>query len=201
MILAEARLYNPALGYAGTADIVASDLYSPPDGLTFDGETHTYTAGGRSVPSVTQVLKRVGLIDDRWVDEHALSRGRAVHAVIQYDLEGDLDEASIADEIRPYVDAWRRFRAETGGLKAGLIEVKTGASPPPWAALQLAAYALCLDGPIERYVLSLRPDGTYRLRQHTSPKELQTWLAVLQVYRWLEEHGPTTKEETIGSGE
>ena len=81
-------------------------------------ETHTYKVSDRIVPSVTQILEDVGIVDYSRLPgstrEMALRRGSAVHAACHYDDEGDLDETQLAPEILPYLQAWRKFRASVG---------------------------------------------------------------------------------------
>ena len=43
--------------------------------IDFDPTTHTYRFNGHVVPSVTGILKSVGLIDTRWFDKAAAWRG------------------------------------------------------------------------------------------------------------------------------
>lgn len=166
---------------------------SAPD-LIFDPATHTYTYRGITFPSVTQVLKETGLIDDRWYSEAARIRGQAVHLATEYDDRGVLDESTVSPIVRPYLAAWRRFRAETGfapteierrvshptaqyggtldrlgALGSGaliLLDIKTG-GPQRWHALQLAAYAMALPEPrkYRRARVELRGDGTYRFSE------------------------------------
>lgn len=144
--------------------------------LQFDAETHSYTWRGKQVPSVTQVLKDTGLIDDQWYTERSRQIGQAVHLATEYDDLRKLREETVSALISPYLDAWRKFRAETGftplpdgiekriynqsaqyagtldriGTLAGgaevLLDIKTGA-PQSWHALQLAAYAMALPEP------------------------------------------------------
>jgi len=75
-----------------------------------------YTVGAQRVPSVTQIL--APLVDysqvPRAVLERARQLGQAVHRMTElYDLD-DLDMDDLADELRPYLTAWIKFRAETG---------------------------------------------------------------------------------------
>ena len=84
----------------------------------FDEDKHIYTLDGRHVPSVTQILQAVGIVDyshippstRRW----ALERGRMVHLYTQYDDQALLDDSCVDPHIAPYLAAWRRFRMETG---------------------------------------------------------------------------------------
>lgn len=140
--------------------------------LTFDAATHTYQLDGQEIPSVTQVLESVGLIDYSHIPwstrEMALERGRAVHEAIELDLEGDLDEES-ADEagVLGYVQAARNARAALGILLpdaweqrvyherwqyAGTLDLRAGSilldwktnQAEYWVRYQLAAYAACI---------------------------------------------------------
>jgi hypothetical protein len=93
--------------------------------LHFDEATHTYTVGGRVVPSVTQILASVDR--DLWrvppgVLEAAAALGTAVHKATELDDLADLDEESLAPQIAPYLAAWRRFRAETGFAPVAIEE-------------------------------------------------------------------------------
>lgn len=151
----------------------------PPDlaegRLQFDAATHRYTLAGRDLPSVTQVLASVGIIDYSHlppdVRSMALERGRAVHEAIALDLEGDLDEESIS-EIAGYVQAARSARRELGVdvaidgweirryhgtfLYAGTIDLLAGDvvvdwktnQAEYWVRFQLAAYAALVCGPL-----------------------------------------------------
>ena len=84
--------------------------------LAFDAATHTYTLDGLVVPSVTQILKAVGLIDFSHVPLHilakALDRGTQVHRAVHFWNDRDLDVDRFAREFpdyAPYLDGWRRF--------------------------------------------------------------------------------------------
>jgi len=140
--------------------------------LTFAAETHEYRINGRLVPSVTQVLEAVGLIDYSHIPwqtrQMALERGRAVHEAIALDLAGDLDEESAGEiGILGYVRAARAARAALGILVphaveervyhprldyAGTLDLRAGNilvdwkmnSAEYWVRFQLAAYAACL---------------------------------------------------------
>jgi hypothetical protein len=95
------------------------------DALMFDEASHTYSVEGVPLPSVTQVLEDVGIIDYGFLPredrERYLRRGSAVHLLTQLDDEDDLDEASIDPAIAGYLEGWRRFRRESGFVPS-LIE-------------------------------------------------------------------------------
>lgn len=141
--------------------------------LTFDPVGHVYTLGGVVVPSVTQVL---GALDD-WpgipaaILEAARYRGQRVHEACALELLGVLDEATVDDEVAPYLAQFRRFLAESrfqailsehqvwssklgyagtldlfGDLpraKSALIDIKSGTRPKA-VGPQTAAYARAL---------------------------------------------------------
>jgi hypothetical protein len=142
--------------------------------LQFDAETHTYSVDGVILPSVTQVLEDVGIIDYRFLPdetrESALKRGSDVHTLTQFDDEGDLLEESVSAGLRGYLEAWRKFRSEhpVGLLPltlnehrgyhdygfAGtldrlfggryLVDIKTNQTPW-WVRIQLAAYQAIIE--------------------------------------------------------
>ena len=70
----------------------AAPVAIPRSVLSFDEETHTYSASGRVVPSVTQVIKAAfGDLVWPWANEFALERGSKVHKALHYWILGDLD--------------------------------------------------------------------------------------------------------------
>ncbi len=85
--------------------------------LQFDEASHTYTLGARQLPSVTQILD---VLDSEWKDyvdpvalEEAKIRGRHIHRMVELDVRGDLDEATVAPSYQGYLRQWRKFLAET----------------------------------------------------------------------------------------
>lgn len=84
--------------------------------LLFDAERHEYFLDGALMPSTTQILRDSGLIRldsiPAFILEAARQRGSAVHQLVHYLNEDDLDWTSVDDKYRPYLDAWLRFREE-----------------------------------------------------------------------------------------
>lgn len=157
--------------------------------LTFDAEKHEYrTADGRVVPSVTRILHRTGLATDfeaiaassrRMAEtiEYRRALGTAAHADCHAYDDDDLDWNAVDERVRPYVEAWAEFRANTkltpiarerrlfhpGLFYAGtldgvfatpdgklvLVDMKLGDPSDAGAAFQTAAYeaAYLLDHP------------------------------------------------------
>lgn len=79
----------------------------------FDPEAHVYTLDGVRLPSVTQLLKPIGP-DFSAVLPGVLERKRAlgvaVHLACELDDNGELEE--LDDALLPYLQAWRKFKAE-----------------------------------------------------------------------------------------
>lgn len=74
-------------------------------------ENHIYRLDGCRLISVTQALS---ILDDRWkVDPFYLERGRLIHLATEYYDHDELDKSTVDERIRPYLDAYMRFRHET----------------------------------------------------------------------------------------
>lgn len=167
--------------------------------LSFDREQHIYRLADRILPSVTEILKGAGVVNDRWWTEAGRWRGSQVHAACWYDDQNDLDESSLDPVLRGYVDAYRQFRSDTGfvatdiespiyndllgyagtpdrigkinGGRLCLPDIKSGASSKV-TRYQTVAYVACLPSP-RKYVrmeLRLQHNGKYSLQVY-EPKE------------------------------
>lgn len=183
---------------------------------TFDPITHTFKINGVPVPSVTQALKAANIIDDRFYTDEARERGIAVHAACHYLDEECLDWETVAPEIVPYVEAYQRFKDESGfvpalieepvfnaqyfyggildrtGLLNGqavLLDLKSG-DPEPWANLQTAGYWGCLAQKHARYTLRLYPEGKYKLSNvHADPNDFRVFLSAVSIAHWKRNTG------------
>lgn len=82
--------------------------------FAYDPETHIYKVNGEVWPSVTQILKDMGFVDTTWFNDYARERGSFVHDTVKWQCQGVLDEDTVDDVLRPYLDAWRLFVADTG---------------------------------------------------------------------------------------
>ena len=132
--------------------------------LTFTEESHEYQWDGNVVPSVTQVLEDVGIIDFSRVPketrEPALMRGRIVHAATQFDDEAfigvgtPLDESTVTDENMGYVRAWRRFRSEKK-FRPELIEYQQYNQQRGYAGT-LDRTGFFEDAPQQKYIIDLK---------------------------------------------
>lgn len=186
--------------------------------FNFDEATHTYTLNGRRLPSVTQLLAPIGM-DFSMVPADVLEAkrqlGTAVHQACELDDDDDLDEDSLPDALRPYLAAWRKFKADTGALVldnerklfhaslgfAGtldrrvtmrgdlwLLDLKTSAEPHASYGVQLAGYEVLLQHsePHRRGTVHLRDDGTYRLHEFNNPNDAACFRALLSLHHWKE---------------
>lgn len=148
--------------------------------------------------------------------ENARVRGQDVDEFLTGIDTGLIPEDLLPDpRLAGYVEAYKRFRAETPfeisecqvpkvekgyrfagtpdrvGLldgKAAVVDIKCVHAVQPETAVQLAAYAL-LTGASARYSLQLRPDGTYRLKEYTKPRDLHVFLGALSVVHWKIDEG------------
>jgi len=140
--------------------------------MIFNPAAHEYTENdGTPIPSVTQIIKAAGIIDDRWYTQEARDKGSAVHelaeryaAGIRVDNKGnplaayeyvnsfaawcrDYHVFTLSTECRVYHKINGKAYAGTYdiladiGGKTVLIDIKTGAKAK-WHAVQLAAYAM-----------------------------------------------------------
>jgi hypothetical protein len=86
--------------------------------LLFDRDAHAYFVDGTLVPSTTQVLRDSGLIRldgiPAFILEAARARGSAVHQLVHYLNEDDLDWNSVDPAYRGYLDGWLAYRAQRG---------------------------------------------------------------------------------------
>ena len=186
--------------------------------LNFDPATHTYTLDGVVLPSVTQILQSVGLINFSGISPDVLQRvadfGTAVHLATALDDVGDLDEETLDPNLWPYLTAWRCFRRDEMGLQkffeieqplahpdygfAGtpdrigamiIIDIKTSTVVPPWTGLQLAAYSVLANiTTARRIAVQLKGDGTYQIHEFKDRKDREIFLAALSVYKWREKN-------------
>lgn len=94
------------------------------DRLTFDAEAHVYRWGGLVVPSVTQVIERVGLVDYSapWFTAKAQHYGQVLHKACALIDAGVLDSATVDPRIKLDVDAYLKFRSLLGPVEVLLVE-------------------------------------------------------------------------------
>jgi hypothetical protein len=169
----------------------------------FIPDTHTHLLGDRAVVGVTTAAKGL-LYDPSHYAKGSDDRGTRVHVAVElWDLYG---EETNDLEALPYLNAWRKFRADkqftpelvehaacnenlgfagvidrvgnTPEIPAILADIKSGAKEP-WHRIQTAAYVMLMPNPfkLERWCVYLRSDETYELEVHPRT-DLQADLAV-----------------------
>ncbi len=187
--------------------------------LTFDAESHTYRFMGAPVPSVTTILRPLNNFSR--IDPDVLAAkadlGTRVHEACHFLDEDDLDEETIEADVEPYLEAWKRFKAETGALVlaseqrvfepmnhyAGtldnvlqingvkwIVDKKTADQVPASVGPQTAAYLRALgDASVtRRAVVRLHPDGTYHFNPLTGVDDWSVFMACLAIHRFKEKN-------------
>ena len=79
--------------------------------IDYDSEHHLYFMNGNLVHSVTEItgcLHNFGDIPKQKL-EAAAKKGTAVHTAIQYYLENDLDENTLDEVIKPYLESFKQW--------------------------------------------------------------------------------------------
>jgi hypothetical protein len=137
----------------------------------YDPDEHIYRIDGNIVPNPTTVFKSLGLIDLSHAIKQGKNLGTAVHAACHYQDENDLEITECDSRLRPYVEAWCKFKDEMRfvphliekqcysltyrfgctpdryGFLAentpAVVEIKT-TQPQDYVALQLVAQAIAL---------------------------------------------------------
>lgn len=164
--------------------------------LVFQEEGHIYTLGDLVLPSVTTVLKEAGLYNFNFGGgEYHMDLGKHVHSATEYLDNRELNEDTLDDTIKPYIEAYKKFKAEAGfkvrlneqrlhhdtWLYAGtvdregdicgtaaLVDIKTGGEQLV-TAVQLASYRMLLDNKGHEcrraFSLHLKNNGTYTLKE------------------------------------
>lgn len=169
-------------------------------------------------PRVTEILQAAGLIDYSKVPpdklEFARTRGQAVHLACQLYDTGTLDTATLDPRIIPYLEAWKKYRAEAGGEiicierpvfsrrfryrgtldriirnKRGLlvVEIKTTYTLHKATSLQLAAYQAAWqeENPaLHRHAVLLHDSGKPEIEIYTNPGDFNVFLSALNIVNW-----------------
>ncbi len=155
--------------------------------VEFQEDGHRYTLNGVSLESVTGILMSEGFIDAQFYTEYGRTRGSYVHKARHLDDTGDLDETTIDPVIAPYLEAWRRFKRESGFV------VDQSEVPLANALYKYAGRPDVIGhfptGIMKRGAVELHDDGKYRLIPFTDRQEMSLWLSVLAVHNWKKNHG------------
>jgi hypothetical protein len=131
---------------------------------SYSPDTHIYYYNGVEIPSVTQILTAVGLIDDRFFSDRSADRGTRFHeAMHQYVLTGeiiDMDFLSGAelwnkflmlypgwvskDLETPVYSEWYAGTPDNVSENKEVIDYKTG-NPKFWHLVQVGGYMELLN--------------------------------------------------------
>jgi hypothetical protein len=166
--------------------VAAYSLLDTP--IDFTEEGHCYmTKGGKNLPSVTGILLAEGFIDTQWFSEYGRTRGSYVHLARHLDDIGELDESTIDPVIAPYLEAWRRFKRESGFVvdqsEVPLQNMLYGYAGRPDVIGHFPT------GIMKRGAVELHDDGKYRLIPFTDRQDVSLWLSVLAVHNWKKNNG------------
>lgn len=182
------------------------------EGLTFEPREHRYYYGGKEVPSVSSIIKRIGLGKDYgMVNPWYAERGTAVHKAIELYLHGKLDEGSIDENYKGHFEGFKAWWQDKDPAQvlavelplysarlnfAGTVDMvygemiydfKTSKDPDPASELQGAAYQH-LWGEYHGLgfpfrVLQLPGDGSFREIDYKT-EDPALWQSCMSLYRW-----------------
>lgn len=148
--------------------------------VEYDDEGHIYTWKGRRLDSVTAVLRAEGFIDTTWFDDWSRDKGTAVHLACHYDDLECLDEGALDPVIVPYLEAWRRFKADTGWVTE-VSEQPMMSSSYLYAGKPDAIGSL--PG-VSRAAVELTSEGAYRIVPYKDRNDMNVWLSALACHNW-----------------
>jgi hypothetical protein len=188
-----------------------------------DRGDHTYVSpAGHILPGISSVLRAAGLLADMpGGNEAAMQRGSRVHKAVEFDTTNELDEASMDDGELFLVHAARRARQD---LKLDIIAVescvcnealgyatkvdavvrwegkltvvnyKTGNFYRHYP-IQMALEALCVEEPVRRLGIYLRPSTHYLIQEYTDREDYAVARACATIAAW--KRGQKNNEEAM----
>lgn len=150
------------------------------------------------------------------IQTRAMAFGTAVHQMCEWYDNGTLKEATLDENLKPYLEGWKKYRKENpwsakhllsethvmskifgyAGTpdrfyeNKNLIDIKSG-EELDLTGLQLAAYEQAVYETFglrakRRYAVYLTP-GKYRLVPYTSLKDFRIFTSCLDIYRFAQE--------------
>ena len=185
-------------------------------------DTSAYVVDGERWPSVTEILELAGLTDFDHVPARVLERARERGADFHEWREaidlGLIDDDMVPPQaIAPRIEAYRRFKTETGFVveesekvvrnrvlrycgtydivgrlpdgSRWVVDTKATAAIAPATRIQLAGYALTFDPRPRRAALWLRSDGTYRWLPYKDRSDEHDFVAACRVAHFRLAHG------------
>ncbi len=154
--------------------------------VIFDEATHTYTAGGVILPSVTQVLPQKDFFVDAERLEECRKEGKINHAIVQqYFSDGDTMGLPLLEGLRRFIAEHPELGAFVGSevrmasrfrfagtadmlFKNGVVDLKRSIGDRRIHALQTEGYAILAEeagiiNPTKiRIILTIDDDGGYK---------------------------------------
>ena len=176
--------------------------------IQFDPVRHEYWEGGVRLPSVTEILKRVGLLDTKGFSRKSADFGTAVHeATAQIDLGQNTLEDYEGDPKYRYLKAWELFKEGrhpvileveqiVGGVEVGcagtldrlalfpwdprpwVIDIKTG-KQKLWHPLQLAGYCYAAQKEYRMMAVYIDGHGVFRAEEYREERYLRIFKGAL----------------------
>ena len=152
-------------------------------GIEFDDENHLYFYQENKLDSVTQILQSEGFIDTTFYDEWSRQKGKYVHQAIKYYLADELDESSLDPEIKPYLEAFKKF------MQDSKFTILLSERPGRNIILQYAGTPDIIgnfpnDKRPGRFALELNNKGKYRLTEFKDKTDFDVWRSVVAVHHW-----------------
>jgi len=177
---------------------------------------------------VTRILTACGLREwpaciseaDR---EFYLTRGAAIHTVTELLDREVLDESTVDERIKGFLNAWKNFRRLIGGKilaieeevkhktlgyegrldrrlgpcaicrHASVVDIKTNEADEP-TRLQLMGYNIAKGGRYKRMSVSLFEDGNFKPMVYDNDVfDKKAWLACVMLAAWRQRNGYTDK--------
>ncbi|TBR16981.1 hypothetical protein EPO66_03635 [bacterium] len=154
--------------------------------LTFDKDSHSYKLNGVVIPSVTQILQKVGISDFSMVPadrlESARKFGSAVHLACELFDKGTLDECALDSNLWPYLDAWVSFKKEYA------LEFISIEKPITSVIYRVAGTPdrIAKSDKRRRLAVLLNEEGTYKVTEYKDKNDWQIFIAALSVTNWKE---------------
>ena len=176
--------------------------------IEFDPIRHKYREGGVRLHSVTEILKRVGLLDTKGFSRESADFGTAVHeATALIDLGRQTIKDFEDDRMYHYIKAWELFKEMhhpemleveqiVGGVDVGcagtldrlalvpwdprpcVIDLKTGKAKL-WHPLQLAGYCYAAQKEYRRMAVYIDGHGVFRAEEYREERDLRIFKGAL----------------------
>lgn len=174
-------------------------------------EGHVYKVGDRPITGVTNSITTNFGKRDHWNEWNA-QRGTAVHLALHYLEENRLNWDSLDERIKPRIEAYQKFRAQTNltllhselslfskryqfagtidKVFEGIIIIDIKGTIEPVVELQLAAYSLLWEENHKTKVrkaaaIELKDNGDYNMKWFNDLKRAQRiFLANLTIANW-----------------